>query len=831
MPYSSYYSLSQDGVSTITTASGAQRGAANVSLGNGINIVFYYDIATNRIVANIVSANGIAGTPVAISTGSVNIPLSTSGDVAPVSAVRLANGNIVVVWASNETTQYVYHRIFDSNLNPVTDARIAEGLAVSSVRPDVAALPGGGFVIAWQSNFAGYQSIFYRRYADSGDGLDSTSGIALAIGQGNDQAPSVAVLADGGFAIGWHRATGGNSAIWGAVINADSSVRTAPFEVDATGSINREVEVTARGDGGFTFLYQDSQWISSNVSAVNFTATGTPSPAIPATDASGIFETDVAAAMSPEGFVAFAYRVSFNNGDIFGGLIAPDGTRLATNVAIQNFTLDYEGVPSVAWNDGGSFTVTYEQAPTAAGETDIFRRTVNITRYTTGDAANDTINFAYSAIRNSIDGGDGNDILIGGPAQDFLQGGNQDDILVGSGGNDILDGGTGANTMQGGTGDDVYNVRNITDSVVEFANEGNDVVSSSLLSYTLPSNVEHLSYGGSAHGSPLIFIGNALNNNILGGTGSDLLIGLEGDDQLSDGAFFTGNNPDTMIGGPGNDTYSVHAIGASTIELPGEGVDTIFTNISIYALQANIENLTSQPNSAHAAFVGNELDNVITGANSTDSLFGRAGNDTLIGGIGLPNTMLGQEGDDVYIVSATGDSVIEFANEGIDRVETAAGSFTLRDHVENLVYTGVGDFIGVGSDGTNNSIRSGAGADQLNGMGGDDIIIGGSGTDILQGGSGADQFRYEGGETGIDRILDFVSGTDKIALSSTFFTPTGTVDFVSGTAATSTNSTILYDPTTGIVYYDDDGNGTGAAVALAQLNPGQTFTAGDFLFY
>lgn len=40
---------------------------------------------------------------------------------------------------------------------------------------------------------------------------------------------------------------------------------------------------------------------------------------------------------------------------------------------------------------------------------------------------------------------------------------------------------------------------------------------------------------------------------------------------------------------------------------------------------------------------------------------------------------------------------------------------------------------------------------------------------------------------------------------------------------------ILYDQTTGKLFYDADGNGVKAAVQLATLQPGLTLTFADFL--
>jgi len=152
-----------------------------------------------------------------------------------------------------------------------------------------------------------------------------------------------------------------------------------------------------------------------------------------------------------------------------------------------------------------------------------------------------------------------------------------------------------------------------------------------------------------------------------------------------------------------------------------------------------------------------------------------------------------------------------------------------KPHVETLIYTGSGSFLGIGGS-TNNSIIGGAGADSLSGLDGDDLLIGKSGNDQLQGGNGADLFRYLGGETGLDRILDFTANVDKLQVSSASFQPVGTLQFVSGAgaAAVSADVTFLYDTNTGIVSFDRDDTGAGAAVQLAQLNLGPSLTVSDF---
>jgi Ca2+-binding RTX toxin-like protein len=421
-----------------------------------------------------------------------------------------------------------------------------------------------------------------------------------------------------------------------------------------------------------------------------------------------------------------------------------------------------------------------------------------------------------------------NDVLLGDAGNDTLKGGDGNDVLVGGIGDDIHEGGNGNDEMIGSTGNDAYNAVTSADSVIELAGEGTDTVTTSAAVFTLSSNVEILTYTGGA--AAFLGLGNASDNVITGGAGRDELYGRDGNDILNNGGGGVGNE-DTMLGGLGNDTYNISVAGSSTIELSGQGTDTVRTTFSIYGLQANIENLTFTDNANHAAGVGNILDNILTGGTGVDDLFGREGNDHLYGGTGSANTLLGQEGDDIYHVDAVGDSVVEFAGQGFDRVQTALASYTMSANVELLEYTGFGTFTGIGNAG-DNLVYGGGLVDFLSGLDGNDKLIGGNGADTMLGGTGADQFLYVGSETGLDRILDFTSGQDKIALSPTGFAHTATVAFVqSGTPlATNTNSTFLYNVNNGIVSYDADGTGAGAAVQIAQLNAGLTLAGSDFIF-
>jgi len=129
------------------------------------------------------------------------------------------------------------------------------------------------------------------------------------------------------------------------------------------------------------------------------------------------------------------------------------------------------------------------------------------------------------------------------------------------------------------------------------------------------------------------------------------------------------------------------------------------------------------------------------------------------------------------------------------------------------------------------------GADTLTGTAGNDVIAGGAGADRLTGGGGADTFALTAAPNGtVDRITDFASGTDKLALAQSAFSalnPGGlsVAAFVQAAAALTSAQRIIYNQTTGILSYDADGSGGGAAVAVAQLNAGQVLQPQDIKIY
>ncbi|MEL7400503.1 MAG: calcium-binding protein, partial [Pseudomonadota bacterium] len=145
------------------------------------------------------------------------------------------------------------------------------------------------------------------------------------------------------------------------------------------------------------------------------------------------------------------------------------------------------------------------------------------------------------------------------------------------------------------------------------------------------------------------------------------------------------------------------------------------------------------------------------------------------------DTMFGGIGNDAYIVDSLGDTITEFAGEGIDSVETDI-DYTLPNHVENLAtFFGISEDLAFTGNALNNLILGGAGNDTLTGLDGNDELNGGEGADTIDGGAGADTMRGGNGDDTFfvddagDTILEGQladGGSDIVYTSITYDVPT-----------------------------------------------------------
>ncbi len=252
-----------------------------------------------------------------------------------------------------------------------------------------------------------------------------------------------------------------------------------------------------------------------------------------------------------------------------------------------------------------------------------------------------------------------------------------------------------------------------------------------------------------------------------------------------------------------------------------------------------------------------------TGAYTLSALLvdtqGSSGNDAIVGGM-ANDSLFGGLGDDTYTVSP-GNKVVEQPDEGTDTI-ISSQSYSLPVNVENLTLIGdhsingtgntlantlIGNFLAnnlaggkgadvlIGGDGYD-ILKGNIGWDKLNGGNGNDFLDGGKGRDLLSGGAGSDIFYLVNAlAKNADKITDFSVSDDTIQLNKAGFSQlshTGVLDtgsFVTGTAASDADDYIIYNPTTGALLYDADGNGAEAGVKIAVLGVDLAMTYADFV--
>jgi len=439
-------------------------------------------------------------------------------------------------------------------------------------------------------------------------------------------------------------------------------------------------------------------------------------------------------------------------------------------------------------------------------------------------------------------GGTGNElnnVITGNGGANSLSGGAGNDSLVGGAGNDTLTGGDGADTLVGGIGNDTYVVNDLSDTIVETTtgqnNGGTDTVQAVLDTFSLVNvaNVENLSYAGlgnftgTGNTGANVITGAAGNDTLDGGAGNDTLVGGAGADRLIGGL-----GADSLTGGAGNDVFVYTAAGQSGTTNGTRDVITDFTRGQDLIDVAGIipGNFTFI---GTAAFTGvNQLRYAITGGQTVIE-GNTSGNTGAEFSIALATNTALSATDFIGAVAQGGGNT----PQGPGTPPVAGQTLTGNDR-RNTLTGGAGNDT-INGNGGNDALNGGDGADTINGGTGDDVINGGLGNDVLTGGTGNDFFVFNTalGATNVDHITDFRNAqgdNDTIRLENAVFTGLAngnlsTAAFRQGTQAADADDRVVYNNTTGELFFDADGNGAGAQVLFAVLDNPITLSNADFV--
>lgn len=218
---------------------------------------------------------------------------------------------------------------------------------------------------------------------------------------------------------------------------------------------------------------------------------------------------------------------------------------------------------------------------------------------------------------------------------------------------------------------------------------------------------------------------------------------------------------------------------------------------------------------------GTAADDVLT-VDVTGNMAGWSGHDRLSGN-DRRNHLSGGTGDDTL-----------FGNEADDTLAGGSGS--------DVLSGGSGNDSVLGESG-HDTLTGGLGNDLLTGDSGDDWLSGGAGRDTLSGGSGSDDFVFKArpGSGHVDTITDFQSVppvvTDHLVFDNAVFTALGADGVLAASrfklltpgAVVDAGDRVLYEQSTGRLYYDADGSGAAGRALVAVLSNKAAVTFDDIL--
>ena len=210
-------------------------------------------------------------------------------DQEHVAVTQLTNGMVIFAWEDESAgASEIRFRRYDSNFVALGAVVPAHGASTNDqVEPAVAPLTNG-FVLAWAArNLDGSDyGIAYRRFDHSGNALDAAVLQANTTTLNAQLRPHIAALTGGGFVVVWTDESGAYSAGAGqevryrrfhgngAPLDANDLVANA-WGVDAhIGGDQGNAQAAALPNGGFVIVYEDR--LLEDVFAIRFDGVGNP---------------------------------------------------------------------------------------------------------------------------------------------------------------------------------------------------------------------------------------------------------------------------------------------------------------------------------------------------------------------------------------------------------------------------------------------------------------------------------------------------------------------------------------------------------------------------
>jgi flagellin-like hook-associated protein FlgL len=238
--------------------------------------------------------------------------------------------------------------------------------------PVVGNLANGGFVVAWgdQSNADGSgNGVFGQMYDASGNTVGSEFQINTHTNS-NQRYPSISGLSNGGFVVTWHSKyqDGDDDGVFGQRYDASGQASGSEFQINThTTSYQQFSSVTSLSDGGFVVTWHSDQDGGWGVYGQKFDSSGNASGAefkINSTSTNYLLYPSVSG-FSDGGFIAtwYGHGDKDTNGDgVYGQRYDQYGNTVGSEFLINTETSGNQIQPAVTTLSNGGFVATWTSA-------------------------------------------------------------------------------------------------------------------------------------------------------------------------------------------------------------------------------------------------------------------------------------------------------------------------------------------------------------------------------------------------------------------------------------------------------------------------------------
>ena len=239
------------------------------------------------------------------------------------------------------------------------------------VNPSVASLAGGGYVVAWDSagqDGPSSSGVYLQRY-DSAGGAQGIETRVNATTAGNQQNPSVAGLADGGYVVSWESAgqDGSGLGIYAQRYNASGVAQGSETRVNTTTAGDQaSPSLAALAGGGFVVTWQSNgqDGAGLGIYAQRYDASGAALGVETRVNTTIVNDQSLpsVAALASGGYVV-TWESNGQDGSglgIYAQRYDASGAPLGVETRVNSTTPFEQSFPSVAGLENGDYVVTWQ---------------------------------------------------------------------------------------------------------------------------------------------------------------------------------------------------------------------------------------------------------------------------------------------------------------------------------------------------------------------------------------------------------------------------------------------------------------------------------------